>query len=163
MVIERADVGTFCYTECRANIIARLSSEYKLQLTPALSASPSLSRKPSFNPWVYDYSFLKLFFTFVSLNFVPILCALHWSHNNSYAPLDQPSAPPTGSLYYPDWENEEQICVNDRVNPKYMKQIQRDNYLYYSNEECCEVSAMIPIDGIQIDVHYILDIVFFNI
>ena len=64
-------------------------------------------------------------------------CAL-CNHFYSYAPSDAPSDPPTGSLYYPDWENEEQICVNDGADPTYMKKIQRDNYLYRSKEECCE-------------------------
>ena len=29
MAIERADVGTFCYTECGADLVAKLFSEYK--------------------------------------------------------------------------------------------------------------------------------------
>ena len=87
-------------------------------------------------------AFLDLFFIFVSLNFVPILCASHWSHNNSYAPFAISPA----------------ISTTHR---QVVKQTQRGNYLYHLNEEYCKVSAMIRIDGIQIDVHYILDMVFF--
>ena len=59
----------------------------------------------------------------------------------SESPSAEPSAPPTGQLYYPDWENVEQICVNDGATPEYMNKIQRDNYLYTSKEECCQVSV----------------------
>jgi hypothetical protein len=56
----------------------------------------------------------------------------------TFPPSDAPSASPTGSLYYPDWENAEQICVNDGADPEFMKRLQRDQYLYESKEECCE-------------------------
>ena len=45
-----------------------------------------------------------------------------------------------GSLYYPDWINDSQVCLNDGADPEYMLQVQRENYLYRSKEECCEVS-----------------------
>ena len=31
----------------------------------------------------------------------------------SESPSAAPSESPTGSLYYPDWENDSQVCVND--------------------------------------------------
>jgi hypothetical protein len=49
-----------------------------------------------------------------------------------------PSESPTGSLYYPDWINDSQVCLNDGADPEYMLQVQRENYLYRSKEECCE-------------------------
>ncbi|KAL9183322.1 hypothetical protein ACHAXT_005109 [Thalassiosira profunda] len=49
----------------------------------------------------------------------------------SESPSAEPSAPPTGQLYYPDWENVEQICVNDGATPEYMNKIQRDNYFVH--------------------------------
>lgn len=54
------------------------------------------------------------------------------------APSSSPSDPPTGSLYYPDWIHETQVCINDGLDPVFMKELQRDNYLYRSKEECCE-------------------------
>ena len=43
-----------------------------------------------------------------------------------------------GSLYYPDWINDSQVCLNDGEDPEYMLKVQRENYLYRSKEECCE-------------------------
>jgi len=49
----------------------------------------------------------------------------------------QPSFPPTGSPYYPDWTNSEQLCINDGATPEYMKILQSANYLYMDKQECC--------------------------
>lgn len=57
--------------------------------------------------------------------------------SRSATPSSQPSDPPTGALYYPDWENESQVCTNDGNDPSYMKEIQKLNYLYLSKEDCC--------------------------
>jgi hypothetical protein len=50
------------------------------------------------------------------LHLCPRLC-LFFSHSSN--PSSEPSAPPTGGLYYPDWENGEQICVNDGADPEF--------------------------------------------
>ena len=42
-----------------------------------------------------------------------------FSSPKSSNPSSEPSASPTGGLYYPDWENGEQICVNDGADPEY--------------------------------------------
>lgn len=45
-------------------------------------------------------------------------------------PTTIPSTAPTGAFYYPDWENEEQVCKNDALEPGYMKELQKMNYVY---------------------------------
>jgi hypothetical protein len=55
----------------------------------------------------------------------------------SAAPSASPSASPTGAKYYPDWINESQVCLNDGLDPEYMMQVQKENYLYDSKEDCC--------------------------
>lgn len=52
-------------------------------------------------------------------------------------PSAAPSEPPTEAWYYPDWINDEQVCKNDYLEPEYMLEVQRKNYLYRSKEECC--------------------------
>jgi len=52
-------------------------------------------------------------------------------------PSGMPSSSPTEAWYYPDWINSNQVCVNDFLEPEYMLQVQRENYLYRSKEECC--------------------------
>ena len=34
--------------------------------------------------------------------------------------------------------SDSEVCVNDGLDPVYMKRLQRDNYLYRSKEECCQ-------------------------
>ena len=63
--------------------------------TPAPSESPSISQAPSVAPTGAP-----------SISMMP-------SSVPSAEPSAQPSASPTGSLYYPDWINENQVCVND--------------------------------------------------
>ena len=41
--------------------------------------------------------------------------------------------------YYPDWQNDNQICTNDGFDPEWLE-IQRVNYLYKNKEACCKVS-----------------------
>jgi hypothetical protein len=55
----------------------------------------------------------------------------------SESPSAAPSASPTGSKYYPDWINDSQVCLNDGADPEYMMQVQKENYLYDSKEDCC--------------------------
>ena len=33
------------------------------------------------------------------------------------------------------------VCKNDYLEPEYMLEVQRENYLYLSKEECCKVST----------------------
>lgn len=39
--------------------------------------------------------------------------------------------------YYPDWENDNQVCTNDGFDPEWLE-IQRVNYLYKNKEACCK-------------------------
>ena len=39
--------------------------------------------------------------------------------------------------YYPDWENDVQICTNDGFDPSWLE-LQRVNYLYKNKEACCK-------------------------
>jgi protocatechuate 3,4-dioxygenase beta subunit len=39
--------------------------------------------------------------------------------------------------YYPDWQNDNQICTNDGFDPEWLE-IQRVNYLYKNKEACCK-------------------------
>jgi len=38
--------------------------------------------------------------------------------------------------YYPVWENDEQICINDGLDDAWLE-AQKDNYLYENKEACC--------------------------
>lgn len=84
------------------------------------TASPSISTAPSDAP---------------SLN--PTVSSMPSVHP-TISPTDVPSSAPTGNLYYPDWLNENQVCVNDGADPSFMKEVQRLNYLYLSKEDCCQ-------------------------
>ena len=55
----------------------------------------------------------------------------------TYEPSAAPSSSPTEAWYYPDFTYESNVCLNDYLEPEYMLQHQRDNYLYRSKEECC--------------------------
>jgi hypothetical protein len=55
----------------------------------------------------------------------------------SIAPSSMPSSSPTrGEWYYPNWDPEKEICVNDE-NPDWILDVQYENYSYKSKEECC--------------------------
>jgi hypothetical protein len=55
----------------------------------------------------------------------------------SIAPSSMPSFPPTrGEWYYPNWDPEKEICVNDK-NPDWILDVQYENYSYKSKEQCC--------------------------
>lgn len=69
--------------------------------TPAPSESPSTSQVPSSSPTSAP-----------SVSLMP-------SSVPSAEPSAAPSEAPTGSLYYPDWINENQVCVNDGADPEY--------------------------------------------
>ena len=56
----------------------------------------------------------------------------------TYSPTLSPTESPTESWYYPDFEFESQVCLNDYREPEYMLKLQRDNYLYRSKLECCQ-------------------------
>jgi len=56
----------------------------------------------------------------------------------TYEPSAAPSSSPTEAWYYPDFTYESNVCLNDYLEPEYMLQHQRDNYLYRSKEECCQ-------------------------
>lgn len=98
-------------------------SSHPTENTEYPSASPTISSEPSASPT-----------SMPSVSTKP-------SSSPTYSPSSTPSESPTGSLYYPDWINESQVCKNDGADPEYMLQIQRDNYLYRSKEECCQVSS----------------------
>ena len=50
--------------------------------------------------------------------------------------------------YYPDWQNDNQICTNDGFDPEWLE-IQRVNYLYKNKEACCKVCKIIMIDSLN--------------
>jgi len=57
----------------------------------------------------------------------------------TYSPSATPSSPPSSDdWYYPDWVFDSQVCLNDYLEPEYMVQYQKDNYLYRSKLECCQ-------------------------
>ena len=84
----------------------------------------------------------------VQVLLILILCVLTISQPIQYrvSPSSEPSASPTGALYYPDWVHDSQVCINDGATPKYMNQLMRDNYLYRSKEECCATRKFCHLD-----------------